>query len=278
MYNRDMGLYVPLDRLRRVVNANFVSEAAGVLHPDRVMDVHDLLYTISGRREIIEAGERHPVESGSVLLLRAGVRHWAQTPSKTAGRVMYLHFQPEQGDLPAAGDHEPPEGSVFLPSLVHARGNLTVRRLFEEIIYLSWSSRPTRRAKADVLLSQLLLELASVAQSRGNALAQPMEYLIERLERNPGGGETLDELARRIGMNRKTLTRQFRKATGQSIGDFRTRLKINQALSILAVSPATRLAELAESLGFYDEYHLSRTFKRLTGKAPSAYRRESGHS
>lgn len=263
-----------LKRMRIVENANFISEPAGVLHPDRRMKIHDMLYTISGKREIIEDGVRYDIASGDVLFLAAGRHHWAELKPRMQQRVMYLHFTGDTDDCVTEKDDAAGKDAVFIPSLVRTGGNIIIRKLFEEIIYLSWSSRQLKKLKANMLLGQMLIELASIAKASGNSVAQPIEYVIERIERTPEKNESLDEIADRVGMNRKMLTRHFRKATGQSLNEYRMRVKITNAISLLSVSPETPVRDIAEKLGFYDEYHFSRAFKSVTGKSPSAYRKE----
>lgn len=273
MYNRDMGVILSLERMRVIENANFVTEPAGVLHPDRRMTAHDILYTIAGTREIIEDDNRFTAAPGDVLFLAAGRHHWAEKPAPNAQRAMYLHFKANAQDGFSSGTAAVPAGAVHIPTLVHTRGNIIVKKLFEEMIYHSWSSRPLKRMKANTLLAQFLIELALLADTTSDPISGPIEYVIERIERNPALNESLDAIAKRVGFHRKALTRNFSKVTGLSIGDYRTRVKITNAISMLAVSPTTAVKNVASRLGFYDEYHFSRVFKSVTGVSPAAFRR-----
>jgi AraC-like DNA-binding protein len=66
----------------------------------------------------------------------------------------------------------------------------------------------------------------------------------------------------------------FTRAFGLSPMQFVIRRRIEKVQLFLHRSEA-RLEELAERFGFHDAFHLSRTFKRVTGVSPRDYRRAS---
>jgi transcriptional regulator GlxA family with amidase domain len=66
--------------------------------------------------------------------------------------------------------------------------------------------------------------------------------------RNPQSPVTLAELAERVGMSARTLTRAFRVATGVSVHEFTTRVRLELARSLLN-DPALNRAAVARKCG-----------------------------
>ena len=67
------------------------------------------------------------------------------------------------------------------------------------------------------------------------------------------------------------MTRAFRKHLGCSIGDRRRRARVDRAVSHLAAE-APPLVDLAQELGYCDQGHFCREFKRETGTTPGSFR------
>ena len=49
--------------------------------------------------------------------------------------------------------------------------------------------------------------------------------------------------------------------------------KIEKAIQYIKNFPEMQIKEIALNLGFYDEYHFSKQFKKLVGISPSAYKK-----
>ena len=49
--------------------------------------------------------------------------------------------------------------------------------------------------------------------------------------------------------------------------------KINESINYLKKFPEITLKEVAYNLGFYDEYHFSKQFKKVMKISPSRYKR-----
>ncbi|MFL6235690.1 MAG: GlxA family transcriptional regulator [Thermoanaerobaculia bacterium] len=88
---------------------------------------------------------------------------------------------------------------------------------------------------------------------------------------HPEERATLDELARRAGLSPRHLTRVFRQATGVSIQDYRTRLRLERARSLLR-DPGLTLEGIAARCGFESARQLRRVWKEAFGTPPSAAR------
>lgn len=97
-----------------------------------------------------------------------------------------------------------------------------------------------------------------------------------RLVRDPRKRAELEKmstaaLARKAHMGITAFRREFRAATGRHPNEYMTERRIEQAALMLVQSDA-KVAEVARAVGYDDQYHFSRVFRRITGMAPSQYR------
>jgi AraC family L-rhamnose operon regulatory protein RhaS len=81
----------------------------------------------------------------------------------------------------------------------------------------------------------------------------------------------LNELARQFHTNRTTLTRQFRTVTGQSVMNYLVNLRIHLA-SLMLRNTTVPVAEVMQRVGFMDDTHFTRTFRKHINTTPSEYR------
>ncbi|MBN1673373.1 MAG: helix-turn-helix transcriptional regulator [Kiritimatiellae bacterium] len=239
-------------------------------------EVHFLYYQSEGLRIMEDRDESFEMRPGDVILFYGGSAYVSYGPPKPY-RAMNVLFAPVSADrcLRGADAGETASGRIRMLSRLRTDRDPAIRQLFEETVLHAHSASRLRRAKASALLSQLLIELAMRSTpSRAGPPAQ-VEYALDHLERHLDRSVNLDELAALVGLSRRTLTRRFRGATGKSIAKYHLDARLRLAASILKTNPDIRLHEVAGTLGFYDEFHFSRAFKRHFGLSPGRTKRRS---
>lgn len=100
-----------------------------------------------------------------------------------------------------------------------------------------------------------------------------LSLVMEWMTQNLNTAHTLDELAERALMGRRTFTRRFRQVTGTTVGQWllNQRLALAQRLLEMTDKPIELVAETA---GFTSPTLFRRSFGQAFGIKPSAYRRE----
>jgi AraC-like DNA-binding protein len=73
----------------------------------------------------------------------------------------------------------------------------------------------------------------------------------------------------------RTLERKFRKSSGYTVKDVSGLMRFEQVRNHLWLYPDANLAGLAHDLGYTDQSHLSREFKRYSGTTPAAFARKT---
>jgi AraC-like DNA-binding protein len=73
----------------------------------------------------------------------------------------------------------------------------------------------------------------------------------------------------------RTLERNFKQSSGYSVKDVSGLIRFEQVRNHLWHQPDTSLAGLAHELGYTDQSHLSREFKRYSGTTPAAFARKA---
>ncbi|QNE42349.1 AraC family transcriptional regulator (plasmid) [Hymenobacter sp. NBH84] len=73
----------------------------------------------------------------------------------------------------------------------------------------------------------------------------------------------------------RTLERTFKQAAAHTVKDVSSLLRFEQVRNCLLLYPTTNIARLAYALGYTDQSHLSREFKRYSGTTPAAFARKA---
>jgi AraC family transcriptional regulator len=136
--------------------------------------------------------------------------------------------------------------------------------------------------EAPLAIEGLVLELiAETSRSRTRLpenkpprwLQQARELLDERFSETL----TLSAIAESVAVHPVYLANSFRRYYQRSIGEYRQQRRIEYACHKISTSRAS-LVNIALASGFSNQSHFSRTFKRVTGMAPTQYRASHGLS
>lgn len=82
---------------------------------------------------------------------------------------------------------------------------------------------------------------------------------------------TLDELGEIASVSPNYLCSLFKQVEGGTIVSFIQDSRVRMSIKYLLDTKKT-IAEIAEFLGFYDQFHFSKTFKKFMGMSPANYR------
>lgn len=82
----------------------------------------------------------------------------------------------------------------------------------------------------------------------------------------------LPDLAAEAGVHPSHVCRAFRRYYGCSISSYVQRQRIDEAVGILVARPNEDLSTVALRVGYYDQSHFTRAFRRVTGDTPGSFR------
>ena len=80
-------------------------------------------------------------------------------------------------------------------------------------------------------------------------------------------------LADSMGFTPAYLTKLFSRYVGETPLKFLTGIRIHEAKRLLLESTLT-IKEVGEHVGYPDQFHFSKTFRKYTDMNPSAYRKQ----
>jgi AraC-like DNA-binding protein len=93
--------------------------------------------------------------------------------------------------------------------------------------------------------------------------------------REANGTMPVSEIASTAHATVRTLERNFKQSSGYSVKDVSGLIRFEQVRNQLLLNPDCNLAGLAHELGYTDQPHLSREFKRYSGTTPAAFARKA---
>ncbi len=261
-----MSVSLDTNASHRIESANYVTNVMPVPHPDRVLPVHDFLYILDGDWEIYEDDIPYQMEKDDLLILSAGHHHYGRKNSSPGNRHMYIHLYPENGasapDVPLLSGGSSP--------LFHCASVPRIRQYFKEVIATYWSDTPLREEKLSLLFGLLLCEIKSLNSARQKEIRHPevVEAIVELLQTNSSHMYSCGEMASRFFICSRTLSDLFRQAFGVSFYQYQMNMKLEMVRQYLSDHPDEILANVARNYGFYDEFHLGKTFKKKYGYSP----------
>ena len=237
----------------------------------RVFGQWALVYLVAGSGSYVDdQGIEERLRAGDWILVSPEVAHaYGPGPGETWNEI-YVCFR----------------GAVF--ELWRTAGFLNVRRpvgrwlppgraLLEFERFFSQAGRRGCSPMGAVCAWQGLLEKVFQQVIPHGASSQPpwLEHAFDLLEKPANLSRLrLQGIARECGLGYESFRKKFQKATGQSPGRYAHGRRIERACRLIEMHrPSNKM--LAELLGFYDEFHFSKTFSQFTGMTPREFRRKT---
>jgi AraC family transcriptional regulator len=124
------------------------------------------------------------------------------------------------------------------------------------------------------LVLQLLAQLGRYRQTPLPGPARWMRIVLDLLHTEFDQKLDLTVIANRAGIHPVHLAREFRKHHGRTVGDYIRQVRTDAACQRLSRSEEP-ISEIALQTGFFDQSHLTRTLRTLTGYTPAQYRRHA---
>ncbi|MEG2053816.1 MAG: AraC family transcriptional regulator [Oscillospiraceae bacterium] len=121
-----------------------------------------------------------------------------------------------------------------------------------------------------ILLAKLMSETDNKSQNAYTPSSQYVFNAIKYIQSNYFNDISIDDIAKSVGISRSHLYRVFMTISGHSPIDYLTEYRIDQACHLLKNS-SLNIAEIAVSVGFFDQFYFSRVFKKHKGMPPSKY-------
>lgn len=216
----------------------------------------------------------HSSTPGQVFLLEPGELHDGHAPARGGFTYSMLYLDPYWLERELRGLFEDAPGDcqpAFAKTLASEPELLAV--IAEALQALqSRDLRIVRQAALDALLAKLARHLAWRPRLDSDprmplVALRARDYLHAHMEQDLG----LDELAWASGVDRFRLSRAFKAAFGIAPHAYLVQLRLARARQLLASGqPPTRVAM---TLGFADQSHMGRWFRRAYGLTPAHYRR-----
>jgi AraC family transcriptional regulator len=239
-----------------------------------------LVVTLSGYRPGTRQAEHRDLRSRLSLVLRGGFREDARKGAATLGAgdvllksrtVRHADDFGEDGALLLSVEFEGERLSRLAEDCWRSRGDAASLRLGAALVEgaLARDAQAVDAACADLITSD-----------DDSARAEPPSWLTQlREEIETSGLAQVDvaQQARKAGVHPAHVSRLFRRCFGVSLTEHARVHGVRRALTLM-LRPGAALSEAALAAGFYDQSHMNRAFRSVSGRSPGALRRLFAHA
>ncbi|MBQ3055758.1 MAG: AraC family transcriptional regulator [Oscillospiraceae bacterium] len=248
---------------------NMIHHPAGYAQEKHISDF-DVLYTLSGKHFFRVNGKEYVCYPGDVLLLAPNTM--LSVRCEEPSDQYYCHFTIGMGEeYEVVGDfceHRLPES---------CRG---LAQLYREHFELSNKEESPLISSVSMIFKLFIIELlradprshisfeSLTAPEKPKALFEILHEIHEHLTENI----TVESLAEIAGFHPSYFSRYFKRYMGMSPVRYISEQKMNLAKHMVSTTEKP-LGEIAETLGFPDQFSFSKKFKDRFGVSPSEFRK-----
>jgi AraC-like DNA-binding protein len=257
----------PMTALGRLAGAGYIHHKTGYL-PWRVLGRYALVYVLEGTGKYQDAnGLASEIEPGSLMLLFPELAHRYGPGVTGTWAEFHVIF----------------EGKPF--DDWREAGVLDSRQPIYRLAPVEdWQTRLVGmigdgQTVGTVSVARLLALLTEAAATR--------DTRVTSAERHPWIGKAqfllmtelnqekpMAEIARHLGVSYETFRKVFEQQTGVSPARYRASKRLEAARALLLHTDMT-CRQIADSLGYPDEFYFSKRFKQFAGLSPRTFRRAS---
>lgn len=247
------------------LQATFVSHR----YAPHIHDAWTVAHVISGAARFQLEGRWQTAPAETSFVIAPGAVHTGESVSSAGYTYRVLYLEPERLSERIGREVASRHGG---------RTPVLVRR--EELAHALMSmhgvlAMPETALEQGEALARVLHELLALLGEEDGSWPRAVHPIVDAarayIHAHWREDFTLDELGRAVGFSVFHLVRTFRKQIGMPPSAYRRALRVRAAQRLLRAG--TPPARAAAECGFYDQAHLNRHFKRVTGVTPAQYMR-----
>ena len=224
---------------------------------------------LDGRGSLIYDGQRCQLETGDCFFIDCRTAHSVQSDAKQPWELLWVYFN---------GCTTEEYYKLFLAQqqpVFHPVSTVKFSALLQELMRLNADTFADTEVLTSGLLANLLtllLTVNSIGEENDSALQAKLKTVLAHIDANFTADIHLDELAQRFGISKYYLTREFKRAYGETIFQHIIGLRINYAKRLLRFTDKS-VEEISELCGFKDQSYFSKQFKKAENVTCLTFRR-----
>ena len=246
----------------------------------------ELVYILSGTGIQWINNNKFPYHGGHLFMITPGDIHSFDIHTTT--QFVYIKFNDIYIHSAVFGTENIRRLEFILQHANHRPGcilrNQTDKLLVKPMIEAILREYPNKNIYSSEIITQLINTIVIVV-ARNIALFLPQQInenseekslnILQYIQENIRSPEKIKAkaISHRFGISSNYLGKYFKKQTNETMQQYILNYKLNMVESKLLHSDM-RIGEIAEELGFTDESHLNRLFKKYRGCNPTEFRRK----
>lgn len=245
----------------------------------RTLQHHEILLITSGKGYIMNKNKKHKVKSGMLFYICPEVEHSIEADIEEPISFLSVHFS--YSSVNFNGDKwsiKNENESLQLHSMQQLKDYYQIENLFRRLVEAWIAKLPSYEFISKTLFQQLIFEIIENLRNKNENYAASLKVgkIIEFMHENVNSKITLTELAEMVQLSPTYLSRIFKQTTEYSIIEFFNKIKVDKAKEMI-IEGDKKMKEIAQLLGFTDEFYFSRIFKRIEGTSPSEFYSKNVH-
>ena len=237
---------------------------------------NELCLCVDGAFGIETDDEIVPMETGRVCFIPPYAFH-SELPIKNQDySSIWISVWPDGSDLHLSGQNK--DGGYFTAGYF-PKAEFQYNQLLNELHWEAGHGKVYRAEYIKSLILQILIHVSRMARAvyfNQTGDADPKRELVRQVEKyvkmNFWRDVSLNGIATFFYISPNYLNALFKSVMGKTITQYLTDCKIEKAKDDL-VYGMQKISVIAERLGYYDQYHFCKAFKKETGLTPSQYRK-----
>ncbi|MDS0525984.1 AraC family transcriptional regulator [Clostridium sp. SHJSY1] len=245
----------------------------------RTLDHHELIFFTGGIGNVTVENKKYQVKEGMIFYFYPNLFHSIESNSKDPICFFSVHFS-YINVLFSENKWDVKQETKMLPfsHMQELKDCYKINDIFKKLVD-SWNDKlPGYEFITKAFLQQLIYEVYrnKKSESHNYSVSAKVENIISYMHKNINSKITLVELSDMVELSPTYLSRTFKDITGYSVIEFFNKIKIDKAKELI-IDGNNKVKEVANKLGFSDEFYFSRIFKKIEGMSPSEFYSKNVH-
>lgn len=234
---------------------------------------HEFLYITEGKGSILIEQKKYPLKEGMLFYLCPDITYNITLEMEGPACFLSVHFSCALVTFnDNVWDIKGEDGTLSFQPIHELMDYYQVEDIFKKLVD-SWNKKtPGYEFVTKTFLCQLMIAINQniKKQNQNYSISLKVEKVIEYLHQNISNKVTLQELSDLVHISPFYLSRAFKNSTGYTVIEYFNKIKIDKAKELMIESDK-KVKDIAQMIGFGDEFYFSRIFKKIEGISPSEF-------